>query len=215
MPKLSPQTRFLLRGSALVIGMLSLWWFLLVGPMLVLLRIAASPFLNIEALPSGNWTLNVPLERTLPATPQQPVVQQIHSIDFDMARADAIAFTFSLPVFWALILAAPGLRRSLRPFLFGTALMGGIELALLFAFAQIAARNAVAQVVGIDDATGKWLRHLGEYLIENVLPYATPFVLALALHPALRDAIFALAPAVAPAPPGNASPGAVAKKKTG
>src|ERR1022692_4904369 len=34
MPKLKPQTRFLLRGSILLVGLLSFWWFLLLSPML-------------------------------------------------------------------------------------------------------------------------------------------------------------------------------------
>ena len=51
--------------------------------------------------------------RRCPATPQRQA-QQIHSVDFDIRRSDAISFTFGLPVFWAIILAAPGVRRCLR-----------------------------------------------------------------------------------------------------
>ncbi len=190
MPALRPQTRFLLRGSALLIGLLTLWWFVLLGPMLYLLKGAAGSFLLIVENPSGDWTLRVPLEQTLPATPQQPVAQQIHSVDFDIRRADAIAFTFSLPVYWAIILAAPGVRRCLRPLLLGTVLMSAVELVLLVVFAQITARNAVSQLGGTADAGGKWVRHVGEYLIISVLPYAVPFVVSLSLHRELRGEIF-------------------------
>jgi hypothetical protein len=38
MPKLKPQTRFLLRGSALLVGLLTLWWFALLNPMLAVLH---------------------------------------------------------------------------------------------------------------------------------------------------------------------------------
>ena len=76
MLKLKPQTRFLLRGSVLLVGLLSLWWFLLLSPMLYLLKGAAGAFLLIQENPSGDWTLRVPLEKALPATPQQPVAQQ-------------------------------------------------------------------------------------------------------------------------------------------
>ena len=205
MPTLKPQTRFLLRGSALLVCLLSLWWFLLVSPMLYLLKGAAGAFLLIQENPSGDWTLRVPLEKTLPATPQQPVAQQVHSIDFDMPRSDVIAFTFSLPVYWALILAAPGVRRNLRPLLVGTAVMAAVELAMLLAFAQISARNTAAQLSGGEDAAGQWARHLGEYLLASVLPYATPFVVALSLHRGLRAEIFSwttsvAAPASPPAP---------------
>jgi hypothetical protein len=190
MPALSPQTRFLLRGSGLLVGLLIFWWFLLLPPMLYVLKGAAGVFLQIEEDPSGDWTLRVPLEKTVAATPRQPVAQQVHSIDFDMARGDAIAFTFSLPVFWAIILAAPGVRRNLRALVAGTALMAAVELAMLLVFAEISARGTAAQLGGDDEPAGKWARHLGEYLIAGVLPYATPFVIALSLHGELRDAIF-------------------------
>ena len=204
MPKLKPQTRFLLRGSALLVGLLSLWWFLLLSPMLYFLKGAAGAFLLIQDNPSGDWTLRVPLEMTLPATPRQPVAQQVHSIDFDIPRSDAIAFTFSLPVFWALVLAAPGVRRSLRPLLLGTAVMAAVEVAMLLVFAEISARNTAAQLSGGQDAVGKWARQLGEYLLASVLPYATPFVVALWMHRGLRAAIFPWSNAVeapASAPP--------------
>ena len=191
MPKLKPQTRFLLRGSALLVGLLSLWWFLLLSPMLYMLKGAAGAFMLIQENPSGDWTLRVPLEMTLPATPQQPVAQQVHSIDFDMPRSDVIAFTFSLPVYWAIILAAPGVRRNLRPLLLvGTAVMAAVEVAMLLVFAEISARNTAAQLAGGEDGAGKWARQFGEYLLASVLPYATPFVVALSLHRGLRAEIF-------------------------
>jgi hypothetical protein len=216
MPKLKPQTRFLLRGSALLVGLLSLWWFLLLSPMLFMLKSAAGAFLLIQENPSGDWTLRVPLEKTLPATPQQPVAQQVHSIEFDMPRSDVIAFTFSLPVYWAIILAAPGVRRNLRPLLVGTAVMAAVEVAMLLVFAEISARNTAAQLAGGEGAVGKWARQFGEYLLASVLPYATPFVIALSLHRGLRAEIFPWSNAVeAPAsqPPAGRAQGRRTKKQ--
>jgi hypothetical protein len=207
MPKLKPQTRFLLRGSALLVGLLSLWWFLLLSPMLYMLKGAAGVFFLIQENASGDWTLRVPLEKTLPATPQQPVAQQVHSIDFDMPRGDATAFTFSLPVYWAIMLAAPGVRRNLRPLLVGTAVMAAVELAMLLVFAEISARNTAAQLSGGEDAVAGWARLFGGYLLASVLPYATPFVVALSLHRGLREAIFPWSNVVeaptSPPPPGR------------
>ena len=185
MPALEPQTRFLLRGSALLIGLLTLWWFVLQSPMLYLLKSAAGAFVLIEENPSGDWVVRVPLEKTLRA-------QRIHSISFDMPRADAIAFTFSLPVYWAITLAAPGVRRSLRPLLLGTILMSAFELVLLLTFAQITAHNAASQLAGTEDSFGKWARHAGEYLVVSVLPYTVPFVVALSLHRELRAQVFGI-----------------------
>jgi hypothetical protein len=192
MPKLEPQTRFLLRGSVLLIGLLTLWWFALLDPMLSVLKTAAGGFLHIEENPSGDWSLRVALEKTLPATDLQPRARQIHSIDFDMPRSDLITFTFSLPVYWAIILATPGVRRNLRPLLLGTALMSAVELLLLLAFASIMAGAAASQLAGSHEAAGKWIRMFGVYLVVNVLPYAAPFAVALSLHRELRAEVFAI-----------------------
>ncbi|MBC7926139.1 MAG: hypothetical protein H7039_10835 [Bryobacteraceae bacterium] len=205
------------RGSVLLIGLLTLWWFAMVGPMVYLLKGAAGIFLNIQEAPSsGTWTLNVPLERTAPATPRQPVAQRIHSIDFDLERADAVAFTFSVPVYWAIMLAAPGVMRHLRQLLLGTALISGLQLVLLLLFVQITARNVASQLDGSDDPIGKWIRHLGEYLITNVLPYVLPFVVALSLHVELRRQIFAQSSEIqmlSPSSPGTRSERRRAKRQ--
>jgi hypothetical protein len=201
MPKLKPQARFLLRGSALLIGLLTLWWFVLLNPMLAVLEGSGSVLGSlvfggksgelITENPSGDWTFQVPLELTIPASPGQPVAQQVHSIDFDMPRGDVIAFTFSLPVFWAIAMAAPGLRRNLQPLIFGTLLMAGVELLLLLVFAEISAHKAAAQLVtGAQGAGLAWMLHFGEYLTVSVIPYAAPFVVALLVHRELRWQIF-------------------------
>ena len=189
---LEPQTRFLLRGSALLAGLLTLWWFMLLSPMLFVLKCAAGAFVFIQETSQGDWSIRVPFEKIVPATRKHPVAQEIRSIDFDLPRDDAIAFTFSLPVYWAIILAAPGGRRRLRSLLLGTVLVSATELALFLIFAQITARNAASQFGGIEDAGDKWIRHLGEYMVVNFLPYALPFVVALSIHRELRVQVLAL-----------------------
>jgi hypothetical protein len=215
MSKLKPQTRFLLRGSALLVTLLSLWWFLLLPPMLYLLKGAAGVFLPIQETTSGDWTLHVPLEKTLPATPQGPE-QQVHSIDFDVRHSDVIAFTFSLPLYWAIILAAPGVRRNLRALLLGTAVMAAVEVAMMLLFAEISARNTAALLAGGGgDAIAGWARLFGGYLLASVLPYATPFVVALWLHRGLRAEIFPWSIAVkvpAPLPAADRAQGRRSKK---
>ncbi len=124
--------------------------------------------------------------------------QQIHSIYFDIPRSDVITFTFSLPVYWAIVLATPGLRRNLRDLLLGTACMCAAELALLLVFARITAVGAACQLAGGGDATGKWIRNFGVYLVVNVLPYAIPFIVALSLHRDLRREVFAMGSIRAP-----------------
>jgi hypothetical protein len=182
MHTLEPQTRFLIRGSALLIASLSLWWFVLLAPSLYLLRNAAAIFIPVEENPAGDWTLRVAIDS-----------QTVHSIDFDISRSDATTFTFSLPVFWAIIAAAPGFRRNLKPLLVGTPLMAAIELALLLAFAKITASSAAAQFTGGESSGHKWIHTFGVYLVVNVLPYALPFVVALSLDRQLRHDVLALA----------------------
>jgi hypothetical protein len=195
MPKLSPQAGFLLRATVLLIGLLTLWWFTLRGPMVYALKSAAGAFLAIDERPSGDWNVRVSIDRTIPSTPQHPEAQQIHSIDFDLAHSDAIAFTFSLPVFWAVILAAPGsFDRRLRLVLIGTAIMAAIEIVLLLVFSQIAARNLLAQASGVDNAVASWGRKLGEYLTVSVAPYLVPFLVALSLDRNLARTIIGLQP---------------------
>jgi len=191
-----PLARFLVRGSALLILLLVFWWFLLLNPLLFLLRDSAEIFGTlilgddsrqfVTETPSGDWSFRVPLEVVAPRLPQQSGPLQIHSIDFDIARSDVNAFTFSLPVFWAIVLAAPGIRRSLRPLIFGTILVAILEIVLLLIFVEISARNAAAQLAPQSGWT-KWFLHFGEYLVVNVIPYAAPFPIALSVHRELRS----------------------------
>jgi hypothetical protein len=196
MPADKPQTRFLLRGSTLLIACLLLWWFFLVNPLLFLLRgaIEASGSVIygsdarelVSEAPSGDWSFRVPIEITVPPSPQQPRGAQIHSIEFDMPRADVTAFTFSLPVYWAIILAAPGIRRAMRPLILGTVLVAILEIVLVVWFMEISAHKAAAQLYSVQGQTASWLLRFGEYLVVMVIPYAAPFLIAIALHRELR-----------------------------
>jgi hypothetical protein len=200
MPALETHARFLLRGSALLVGLLVLWWFVLAGPMLCLLKEAAESFVDIQENAAGGWTVSVPLEASLPAAPGRPTPQNIRSVDFDIPRTDVNGFTFSIPVFWAVVLAAGG-RRSLRPLMLGTALMCAYELGSLLVFFRITARSAVAQIAGGQDASVKWIGAFGHYLVVNALPFIVPLVVALSLHRELRAAILPWGNALEPAVP--------------
>jgi hypothetical protein len=154
MPSDSLQARFLIRASLLLVILLVCWWFVLSNPLLVLLRMSAEMcwgiFGNtsgklISETPAGDWSLRVPVQFTMPASPRQPAPVEIHSVDFDVARTEAIAFTFSLPVYWAIILAAPDVRRNLRTLALGSGVVAILETILFLAFAEISAHNVAAQ----------------------------------------------------------------------
>ena len=94
MPRLKAPTRFLLRGSALLIGLLTLWWLVLLDPMLSALQgagdIAArlvfggnsGEFMREDV--ARNWTFRVPKKIIVAGSPVTPRPQQIDSIDFDV-----------------------------------------------------------------------------------------------------------------------------------
>jgi hypothetical protein len=185
-----PQTRFLLRGSSLLIGVLVLWWFVLSTPLLFLLRgsleftgslIFGGNTRDIVTLtPSGDWSVRVPLEKVV--------------VEFDVARADVITFTFSLPVYWAIMLAMPGIRRSVRPLVLGTVVVAALEVIMLLVFIEISAHRAAAQMAGVEDETSRYIRRFGEYMVVNVVPYAAPFLIAISLHVDLRRQILGWGP---------------------
>ena len=192
MPYLKPQTRFFLRGTVLLIGFLLAWWVVLQEPLLALLReataISGSVVYGISAYdfvsdgPAGAWSFQVP--RTLRVA--GPPGTELRSLSFDVSRGDVVSFTFSLPVYWAVMLAAPGVRRCLRPLAAGSVILVAVETVLLLAFVEITTRHVAAQLTGSHDGLGEWALRCANYLVVNALPYASPFLLALWLHGELR-----------------------------
>jgi len=186
----------LLRGSVLLVSFLLIWWFFLVNPLLSFLRgaveVSGSVFYGgaarelVSETPSGDWSFRVPMEIVLPPSPQQPTGAVVHSIDFDMPRSDVTAFPFSLPVFWAIVLAAPGIRRALWPWIQGSMLVTILEIVLVVCFVEISAHKVAAQWYPPQGETASWLLRFSEYMVVNVIPYAAPFLIAIALHRELR-----------------------------
>jgi hypothetical protein len=196
MPPEKVRGRFLLRGSLLLIGLLTLWWLLLLKPMVFLLRATAETVgsVPIAETPTGDWSIHFPLEVETPTT-------KVHSVDFDLARADINAFTFSLPLFWAIILAAQGIRRNLWPLFTGTMVIAALEIALFFAFVETGAHRVAGDITQSQTAGTKWFLHFAEYMIVTVIPYVAPFLTAIALHRELRTQLLNVgATSAAPAP---------------
>ena len=194
------RARFLARSSVLMIALLALWWFVLVNPLLLLLRGSAAILGSlaygvsysklITETATGDWSFSIPWELEVPKSRQQPDPTKIQSIEFDLARTDAIAFTFSLPLYWAIALAASPTRRGVRPLVWGTILMVILETLLLLAFVEIDACNIAAHLARSQSDIGKWFLNFGNYLVVNVIPYVSPFVVAISLDRDLRRQIF-------------------------
>ena len=140
----------------------------------------------ISIAPNGDWTFELPIEFSVS---QNGAAVRAHSITFDMARADVSTFTFSLPVFWAVTLAAEWTARTRRALLRGTLICGVAEIVLLLIEAHIVAHREIATLTQSHDALAGWFLHLSDYLVVSVLPYIGPFVLAIWLHEGLRARI--------------------------
>jgi hypothetical protein len=201
MPALKLQTRFLLRGTALITSLLIVWWFLLQDPMRSLLKasvelcgsfvfgLPTSKLLTVA--PGGDWTFEIPIEFTAPGASTADAssngdLVHYHSIDFDLALSDVSAFTFSVPLYWAIILAAPGAWRSRRALVQGTLLMALLEIVLLLILIEIFAHKTAAQMAHSQDTVTNWLLRFSEYLVVSAIPYVAPFVAAIWLQPELR-----------------------------
>jgi hypothetical protein len=194
-----------------VAAFLTLWWLVLINPLQSLLQTAAEAGgallfsgrseLTITEAANGDWAFDVPIEPIVLPTPPGAVPRQIYSIGFDLARSDAGGFTFGLPVFWALILAAPDFRRNWRSLLIGTLVMAVLEVALLLITVKILAYKSLAQILQSHDPVGGWFLRYGEYLAVNAIPYLLPFAVAITLHREVRERIFQwAAPVPVPAP---------------
>ncbi len=185
MPLNRPATKFLLRCSCLLVALLTLWWLALRTPMLFLLRLSAEipigllwgRVASLATDASGNWAFHLPVADT-----------KFHSIDFTVARSDLMVFTFGLPVYWAIALAAA--PRGLRALIKGSIVLAAIELLSLLGFVQIEAWSVLAQLQSSSSGFVAWSLELGYYLTANVIPDTAPFVIAIALQRELRSRIF-------------------------
>jgi hypothetical protein len=197
--------------------MLALWWLVLLNPLLAGLRLSAE--LTLRLLPGGssvshvtispdrNWTFQVPApaalvnqERTqqmLGAAAAGTGRIKIRSIKVEGTGKYPILFTVSLPLFWAILLAAPGRPRPLR-MASGTAVLAAIALLSIAVY-------AVRLVGGYFQLTSEglpgFLMDSAVYLATGVVPYLSPVLVALSLDGELRGLILAgeAAPAAASA----------------
>ena len=210
--------RFLLRALALLAVMLALWWLVLLNPMLAGLRLAteltlrllpgASSVSHVTIGPERNWTFQVPAPA---AVVNQQSTQQmlgaaaagsgrikIRSMKVEGAARYPILFTVSLPLYWAIMLAAPGRRRVLRV-VSGTAVLATLALLSIAVYA-IRLVGGYFQL-GTEGLPG-FMMNSAMYLAVGVVPYLGPVLVALSLDGELRGLILSeqAAPAAAAVP---------------
>jgi hypothetical protein len=187
--------RFLIRGSLLIVVALSLWWFVLLPSLLGLLRLSADVAFNILPVSyapsysvnsSGDWDFQIPLDGEIGI--------QSRTLRFTVPKDTLINFTFSLPIYWALLLAIPAGKREMaariRALLFGSAVMVCVEIASFVAAIEIAASDVMAQVKPGTNGFFVWAKSLVDYLALHVIPFLTPFVIAGVFDRSLRRSVF-------------------------
>ena len=187
-----PQARFLLRASAALLALSAVWWLVLVNPLLAGFRHAAdfagtilfgrAPRDLISETPSGDWNICVPVSDLVGNS-------RIHSIEFDLARSGPTVFTFGLPVFWALVLAARPHGHLLRHLIAGTGLTAVVELIIFLVFLRTYVGALQVQANVTQSGLTKWFFDFTFYVELNAAPVAAPFLVALGLHAGLRNQV--------------------------
>ena len=181
--RVNPQTRFLLRASLYFVGLLAVWWFALLPPLLGWVRISTDVLLNVipgapiqsgvDMRPGGVWVIQAPIRSG--GRPRNVRIEAPQHLPTQL--------TIALPLFWAVMLAAPRSRKFGRRLAVGTA--------ILLALPPIALLIYVAHVVRIyvypsAPALVEYVLAVADYIASTVAPYIGPVMLALALHEELR-----------------------------
>jgi hypothetical protein len=184
----SPQTRFLLRASTIFGGLLAVWWFLLLTPLLAWVRVSTDVLLNtlpgstvqtgVESRPGGVWVVEAPVKSG----------GRYRNMRLETPQRLPIQLTIALPLFWCVMLAAPRSRRPVRALAIGTAILLALPpLGLLIYIAHVVR----IYVYPSAPAVVEYVLAVADYVASTVAPYAGPVLLALALHSELRAMVLA------------------------
>jgi hypothetical protein len=184
MPRpVSPQTRFLLRASLSFAVLLAVWWFILLPPLLAWTRVSTDVLLNVipgapiqtgvDVRPGGSWVIQAPIRSG----------GRSRNVRLEAPQRLPTQLTIALPLFWAVMLAAPRTRKMWRRVAVGTAILLALPPLGLLIYAAHVVRiyvypNAPAAV--------EYLLAVADYIASTVAPYVGPVLLALALHDELR-----------------------------
>ena len=199
----SPQLRFLLRGSLLVVVMLTVWWLLLLDPLLGTLRVSTG--LALHLVPGngstahattdafGNWVLQVPIPGFVQRSDAvqkmfEPAVRPVRlpSLKLAVARDVPVLFSLVFPLFWAAALAGPFSRSTWKILLAGTAVVYLVSVGCIMLYSVYMIDRNLAYTTGAANSVLNFVEYLNMY----VVPYAAPLLIALALNADLRAQIF-------------------------
>lgn len=184
------------RALLLVPLSMAVWWFVLKGASLWLLRVlAVLPLALLIGPPgydpvrtnpeTGEWLFNVEVNTTA-RNLQTGQMQAVGSIEFAV-EPDSVAF-FAAGWFSYLALAASAggfSRRQARRLLKGVTLQTAINILGLAAYAYINGYGALANAQP-NAPPQMWLLKYLYHIIYLVVPFAGPFMVALLMHPEWR-----------------------------
>ena len=182
----SPQSRFLARASLFVAALLAAWWFVLLPPLLGWTRLSTDFLLNavpgaplktgVTVSPEGVWSMQAPVK----------VAGVWRNVRVETGQRLPRQLTIALPLFWAIVLAAPRPRQAWRIWAIGSGVLllipptglvlYAVHVAQLYVFPTLPtlARSAIA---------------VADYVASTVAPYLGPVLVALAIHPEFRRAV--------------------------
>jgi len=182
----SPQSAFLLRVLPLLAVFLALWWFLLLPVFLGWERASTDLLLSafpgaplqtgVNVSPDGIWTLQAPAR----------VNGVTRNIRLELPQRLPTQLTVAIPLFWAIILAAPRTARMWRLLLAGTAALLALPPLGLLLYAI-----HVVQIYVYPGTPVVLSRTIAavDYIASTVAPYAGPVFLAVVLHPELATTV--------------------------
>jgi hypothetical protein len=183
----------------LLASSLALWRLVLLQPLEALSRGAIQGVFSLLSFPAsgsselitvdpgnGDWVVHA----SLLLLPEREITRQIAGAEEAGVRVQPVmlqCFSLCLPLFWALALAVwPG-KQLWRILGIGTPLLAIISEASLVVFL---AYWSDRYFVVASSTWSEFCLQLAGYLTLNVVPYATPLVVVIALHRRLRSLVF-------------------------
>ena len=212
----TPLFRFILRLLGALVIALGLWWMAFLGPMLTGLRWATEVAMkclpgdgsaaHATIQPDGGWILQMPVpgwvgrldstQRMFGRTDSKAPPITVRSLRVPVDSKYPTLFTVSLAFFWALWAAAPGKGNWLRGLLPGSIVLAILGvLSLVFEGIHTAATTLHLTSGGMS----AFLFTTTSFAVVDLVPHATPVLLALWLHEGLQGLVFS-GPEETPAP---------------
>ncbi len=201
----SPQTRgrprlqFVVRCAVLSVATVSFWYFTLLDPTLGALRISAGIMLRLAPRASadsriamdsqGNWSVRVPLaiDRVQGWVAQYaPAGGRRAMIDVTLSKSTQGLFVLALPLYWAILLAAPRRGHFWRATVLGTILLATVAIFSC----SVTIGHRAAPYVWDPGGSVAFVLEVGAYLAQSVVPYIAPLAVAIALLPDVRALVF-------------------------